>query len=198
MVHKETGDGSLSPSAGCQFFRETENRPLSLARLNTAVGMTADMRCDVRQLFPKNLVVSVHHVVESMFPVHSHQRHALAAAQNPVLKLVYSSCANTFFHRYIHSKPVKECSLQGSVKSFLQIQVFCNKTVLVEDERQILLFGLLTAALPENRQICQWHLAKTGVHFTVDRAVFLWLLRQSAIVHNGQFTVKPFPGFEPA
>ena len=60
-------------------------------------------------------------------------------------------------------------------------------------EWQILLFGLLTATLPENRQICQRRPAKTGVHFTVDRAGFFWLFGQSAIVHNGQFTVNFSP-----
>ena len=65
--------------------------------------------------------------------------------------------------------------------------------MLVVAERQILLFGLLTATLPENRQICQRRPAKTGVHFTVDRAGFFWLFGQSAIVHNGQFTVNFSP-----
>ena len=65
--------------------------------------------------------------------------------------------------------------------------------MLVVAERQILLFGLLTATLPENRQICQRRPVKTGVHFTVDRAGFFWLFRQSAIVHNGQFTVNLAP-----
>jgi len=60
-------------------------------------------------------------------------------------------------------------------------------------ERQILLFGLLTATLPENRQICQRRPAKTGVHFTIDRAGFFWLFWQSAIEHNGQLTVNLSP-----
>ena len=60
-------------------------------------------------------------------------------------------------------------------------------------ERQILLFGLLTATLPENRQKCQLRPVKTGVHFTVDRAGFFWLFRQSAIIHNGQFAINFAP-----
>ena len=65
-------------------------------------------------------------------------------------------------------------------------------------ERQILLFGLLTATLPENRQICQRRPAKMGIHFTIDRAGFFWLFWQSAIEHNWRTHRKPFPSSEPA
>ena len=45
--------------------------------LVAAVGVAADMRGDVRHLHPEDLIVPVHHVVEPVFPVHRHQRHAL-------------------------------------------------------------------------------------------------------------------------
>ena len=35
------------------------------------------MRGDIRHLFPEDLVVPIHHVIEPVFPVHSHQRHAI-------------------------------------------------------------------------------------------------------------------------
>ena len=56
--------------------------------------------------------------------------------------------------------------------------------MLVVAERQILLFGLLTITLSENRQICQRCPVKTGVRFTVDRTGFFWLFRQSVIERN--------------
>ena len=43
--------------------------------LNAAVSMAAYMGRIVRHLLPEYLVVPVHHMVESMFPVHSNQRH---------------------------------------------------------------------------------------------------------------------------
>ncbi len=43
--------------------------------LNAAVSVAAYVRRDVWHLFPENLVVALHHVIEPMFPVHRNQRH---------------------------------------------------------------------------------------------------------------------------
>ena len=45
------------------------------SRLNTAVRMAAYMGRDVLHLFPEDLVVPFHHVIEPMLPMHRHQRH---------------------------------------------------------------------------------------------------------------------------
>jgi len=39
-----------------------------------AVGMAADMQCDVRHLHPVDIIVLLNHVVEPVFPMHGHLR----------------------------------------------------------------------------------------------------------------------------
>ena len=43
--------------------------------------MAAYMGRNVGHLLPEDLVVPVHHMVESMFPVHSNQRHTIGTCQ---------------------------------------------------------------------------------------------------------------------
>ena len=58
--------------------------------------MPAHVRSDVRQLFPIDLVVAIHRMVESVLPVHRHFRHAiLVQIQKPCVTanhLLYPRC----------------------------------------------------------------------------------------------------------
>ena len=46
-------------------------------RLITAIGVAADVRCDVRHLDTVDLIVFLHHSLKPMLPVQSHQRHTV-------------------------------------------------------------------------------------------------------------------------
>jgi len=49
-----------------------------------AVGMAADMGRDVRHLHPVDIVVPLDHMVETVFPVHRHQRVAVLIREKEV------------------------------------------------------------------------------------------------------------------
>ena len=46
-------------------------------RLIAALGVAADVRCDIRKLYSVNLVILLYHSLKPMFPVQSHQRHTV-------------------------------------------------------------------------------------------------------------------------
>ena len=41
------------------------------------IGMSAYMRCDIRHLHPVDVIIPAYHVIESVLPVHCHQRHII-------------------------------------------------------------------------------------------------------------------------
>ena len=46
-------------------------------RLIAAIGVAANMRCNIRHLHPVNLIILADHAVEAVFPVQRDQRHTV-------------------------------------------------------------------------------------------------------------------------
>ncbi len=70
---------------------------------------------NIRHLLPEDLVVPVHHMVESMFPVHGNQRHTILVHKQESAVSIYSmmikimlimrfpDIAGSAYNQYIHT-----------------------------------------------------------------------------------------------
>ena len=56
-----------------------------------AVGMAANVRRDIRYLNPIDIIVALHHVVETVLPVHGHQGHTSFVYEKKSAVSVYHS-----------------------------------------------------------------------------------------------------------
>ena len=54
-----------------------------------AVGVAANVRGDVRHLYPEDVVVAMHRMVEAMFPVHCNFRHPILVQEKPLAKQIF-------------------------------------------------------------------------------------------------------------
>ena len=69
--------------------------------------MPADVRSDVRQLLPVDLVVAAHCMVEPVLPVHGHFRHA-------VLVQIQKPCVAANHLLYLRSFPILQDRLKAA------------------------------------------------------------------------------------
>ena len=62
-----------------------------------AVGMAADMGCDVRHLHPVDIIVPLDHVVETVFPMHGYFRVAILVCEQESRIAIHHPLAFRFF-----------------------------------------------------------------------------------------------------